>query len=887
MRLPTVVICTTAAFIQYNTLSAGAVSNLPPPESGLEASNFVVNPAPGRENEKSLVETRFIASHPLSTGSELPVQSVAPPAAQVAPKLEQKVAQASPQPLADVRGYWAQSFIEPLVARGVMSAFSDGTFRPDAPLTRAQFAAIIQKAFQKSPIRSAVQFADVPASHPAYSAIQAAYQMGFMGGNSNNLFNPEQNISRTEALVALVAGLNLKPAKVSPTSLNSYFEDAASVPEYARNSIAAALENRMVVNYPNVRVLNPSRVATRGEVAAFVYQALVSSGLLPALTPSAVASKPQSQSSTPQPPAPPEWGAGVSTIPVSTRQPAPPEWGAGGVTAISVSPPQPALQPTISAIVAQQGEYTLGAGDRIRLDIVNVSEYSGEYQILVNGSLNLPLIGKVSVQGMTLEQAAAVISQRYTPFIRTPISTLTLVAPRPLKVAISGEINRPGSYTISLTGTPDGKGGLQFPTVTQAIQMAGGITQAASLRQVRVRRPQRSGSEQIIGVDLWALLQGGDVRQDLALQDGDSIFIPTAPSPNLAEASRLASASFAAPKTEPINIAVVGEVSKPGSYTVKPSDAGERPTVTRALQAAGGITPSADLRRVAIRRPTQAGGEQIIALDLWRLLREGDLQQDTILQSGDTIIIPTVSVVNLAESSQLAAANFAAAKSQPLNVAVIGEVARPGTHVVKADKDGELPTVTRALQVAGGITQSADIRQIRVRRITREGSEQTFNVNLWELLQAGDLRQDAILQEGDTIVIPTATALNPQEAPQLAAASFSPDKMTVNVVGEVVKPGSVEVPPNTPLNQALLAAGGFNNRARKGKVELIRLNPNGTVSKRGVEVDFKEGINEKSNPTLRPNDVIVVGKSGLASVSDTVGDLLNPLGKILPLLLLF
>jgi polysaccharide export outer membrane protein len=859
MRLPTVVICTTAAFIQYNTLSAGAVSNLPPPQSELEASNYVV-----------------IAR----TGSELPVQSVAPPAAQVAQKEvrkeaqklaqkpAQKLAQASPQPLADLRGYWGQSFIEPLVARGVMSAFSDGTFRPDAPLTRAQFAAIIQKAFQKSPLRPAVQFADVPASHPAYSAIQTAYQMGFMGGNSNKFFNPEQNISRTEALVALVAGLNLKPAKVSPSSLNSYFEDAASVPEYARNSIAAALENRMVVNYPNVLVLNPSRVATRGEVAAFVYQALVITGQMPALTPSAVASKPQSVPSTPQPPAPPEWGA---------RE----------VTAISVSPPQPALQPTISAIEAQQGEYTLGAGDRVRLDIVNVSEYSGEYQILVNGSLNLPLIGKVSVQGMTLEQAAAVVSQRYTPFIRTPISTLTLVAPRPLKVAISGEINRPGSYSINLTGTPDGKSGLQFPTVTQAIQMAGGITQAASLRQVRVRRPQRSGSEQIIGVDLWALLQGGDVRQDLTLQDGDSIFIPTAPSPNLAEASRLASASFAAPKTEPVNIAVVGEVSKPGSYTVKPSDTGERPTVTRALQAAGGVTPSADLRRVAIRRPTQAGGEQIIALDLWRLLREGDLQQDTILQSGDTIIIPTVSGVNLAESSQLAAANFAAAKSQPLNVAVIGEVARPGTHVVKADKDGELPTVTRALQVAGGITQLADIRQIRVRRITREGSEQTFNVNLWELLQAGDLRQDAILQEGDTIVIPTATALNPEEAPQLAAASFSPDKMTVNVVGEVVKPGSVEVPPNTPLNQALLAAGGFNNRARKGKVELIRLNPNGTVSKRGVEVDFKEGINDKTNPTLRPNDVIVVGKSGFASVSDTVGDVLNPLGKILPLLLLF
>jgi polysaccharide export outer membrane protein len=195
----------------------------------------------------------------------------------------------------------------------------------------------------------------------------------------------------------------------------------------------------------------------------------------------------------------------------------------------------------------------------------------------------------------------------------------------------------------------------------------------------------------------------------------------------------------------------------------------------------------------------------------------------------------------------------------------------------------QVPTVTQAIQTAGGITQSADIRNIQVRRITRTGPEQSIKIDFWELLQAGDLRQDLPLQDGDTIVIPTATALSASEATSLASASFAPNRITINVVGEVVKPGPVEVPPNTPLNQGLLAAGGFNNRARKRSVTFVRLNPNGTVSQRTIEVDFSEGINAANNPALRNNDTIIVGKSAIAGITDTLGSFLSPVTGVLGL----
>jgi polysaccharide biosynthesis/export protein len=422
--------------------------------------------------------------------------------------------------------------------------------------------------------------------------------------------------------------------------------------------------------------------------------------------------------------------------------------------------------------------YTLGPGDRVRINIFQVEQYSGETQVLVDGSLNLPVVGSVSVQGMTLEQTAAVISAQYARILRRPIVTISLVTPRPLQIGVAGEVNHPGSYKLNPQGD-------QLPTLTEVLELAGGITQAANIQQIQVHRPQRSGADQVIAVDLRQLLQTGDLRYNLTLRDGDAVFIPTATEVNLAESSQLAAASFATDQTQPINIAVVGEVYRPGPYTVTGS-------------------------------------------------------------------------------------------------ARTGEAGVPGANTA-----GSLPTVTRAIQVAGGIRPEADIRQIQIRRPTRSGSEQIISINLWELLKSGDLRQDAILQEGDTVSVPTVTAINPVESAEVAAASFSPDTIRVNVVGEATRAGVVEVPPNTPLNQAILAAGGFNNRARRSSVDLVRLNLDGSVSQRSISVDLTQGTNEATNPALHNNDIVIVRRSGIASFSDTLGTALAPLSQVFDVPLLF
>ncbi|MEB3292292.1 MAG: polysaccharide biosynthesis/export family protein [Synechococcales bacterium] len=228
--------------------------------------------------------------------------------------------------------------------------------------------------------------------------------------------------------------------------------------------------------------------------------------------------------------------------------------------------------------------------------------------------------------------------------------------------------------------------------------------------------------------------------------------------------------------------------------------------------------------------------------------------------------------------------------ARPLRIGVAGEVIRPGAyHMPLTSQEGQhqqpFPTLTAALKLAGGIAQSANIRQIQIHRTQQSQPTQVMTVDLWQILQSGDLSYDPTLRDGDAIVVPTATTQTAAEMTQLATANFSPDTIQINVAGEVRQPGVIKVPPNTPLNTALLAAGGFDRKQANTKVvELIRLNPNGSVTRRQVAIDFAQGINDTTNPALRNNDVIVVNRSGSARLADTLGTVLNPVSGLLSVL---
>ena len=541
--------------------------------------------------------------------------------------------------------------------------------------------------------------------------------------------------------------------------------------------------------------------------------------------------------------------------------------------------------------------YTLGPSDRLRVDIFNVPEYSGEFFVLGDGAINLPVIGAIPVQGLTIQKASALLTSYFSRYVKRPIVTISVLAPRPVQFAIAGEVTRAGSYTIPFTLE-----NRKFPSISQAIQLAGGTTQTANLRQVQVRR---AATGRIINVNLFDVLQRGNTSQEVSLRDGDTIYIARSETVSSADRLRL-SGSNLANQDATVKVAILGEVGKPGTYTLR-GEAGASqsgglagrvtpPTLTEAIKIAGGSTASADLSRIKVRRNTRTGAGQTVPINLMSLLQSGDFGQDIILQDGDTILLPTSTEINNANSALVAASNLGPQAISPPKVVVVGEVNRPGTYTVKGESNNTnnntqltgtvaLPTVTNAIQAAAGIKPNANISQIQLIRMTRSG-EQKIAINLFKLLQQGDSSQDIILQEGDRIIIPVAQTASPQDVELIASSTFSPATIKVNVLGETgsgpnQRVSTIEVASNTTLNQAILIAGGFNpTRANKNEVDFIRLNPNGTVTKRMIKLNFARGIDPDSNPRLQNNDTIVIGRNNLTRVGDGFSTILTPFGGL-------
>ena len=232
-------------------------------------------------------------------------------------------------------------------------------------------------------------------------------------------------------------------------------------------------------------------------------------------------------------------------------------------------------------------------------------------------------------------------------------------------------------------------------------------------------------------------------------------------------------------------------------------------------------------------------------------------------------------------------------KPRPIRVALVGQVERPGIYSLTVSETvsteggpstsvSGLPTVVDAIQKAGGITQKANLRDVQLqRRLPGETPQfKQARLNLLDLILEGNQSQNPYLFDGDTVRLGKADE-TPEEAIELASVNLSPQVIGVNVIGEVVTPGRLDLQANTPLVQAVLAAGGAKNwRANRGNVELVRINRNGSATLERFKIDLSQGASNEKNPPLRDGDTVKVNRSGLAKASDAIGAVSQPLSGL-------
>ena len=260
--------------------------------------------------------------------------------------------------------------------------------------------------------------------------------------------------------------------------------------------------------------------------------------------------------------------------------------------AAAAQPPQPSATPV--------NDYTVGPQDVLTITSYDQPDLSGRFSVEADGTFTYPMIGRVKAGGLTLRQVEAQVKKQLQDggFFTNPQLSVSIEQYKSQKVFIVGEVRSPGMYPLS--------GDMKLVEVLaragSTLPSAGGeaiIVHAATPGASGPTLPTQGDSPNVERVDLREL-QNGVFSLNVALRDGDTIFVPRAES-----------------------VYVFGQVRSPGAYALQQKNT----TVLQALSLAGGITDRGSTSRIQIIRVV--GGQK----------KELSVKLTDAVLPGDTIVV--------------------------------------------------------------------------------------------------------------------------------------------------------------------------------------------------------------------------------------------------------
>ncbi len=229
-------------------------------------------------------------------------------------------------------------------------------------------------------------------------------------------------------------------------------------------------------------------------------------------------------------------------------------------------PPGPAAVPgKQSALRATYDAYLIGPGDALEVELQDIPEYSGVFSIGPDGTMYLPRLRGLYVEGLTVEELRYFLTQQFATYVRNPQVFVRPVAYRPIRVYVGGEVRRPGYYYLAGEQTLDDSGlagstsatltsatasrstalanpaalrpqvnprAIRLPTVFDAIRAGQGVTPFSDLASVSVtrRQPLSAGGGKIrTSLNFLSLITEGDESQNIRLFDGDMVVVGKSP----------------------------------------------------------------------------------------------------------------------------------------------------------------------------------------------------------------------------------------------------------------------------------------------------------------------------------------------------------------------
>jgi len=274
--------------------------------------------------------------------------------------------------------------------------------------------------------------------------------------------------------------------------------------------------------------------------------------------------------------------------------------------AASQAVPQAKTAPAIAPQDARDAfvrAYRIGPGDLLELKVFQVEELSQVVRVSEDGSITLPLLGRVVVEGLTqdgvVQKLTGLLQAKY---VKNPQVTIFIKEYKNQQVAVIGAVVNAGSY--ELVGRKN---------LLQIISMAGGFSETAG-NEVFILREGPDGKTSTLSIDLKDLIVNGNQTLNVPVEPNDVINVPV---------------------DREIRVFVMGRVTRPGAVKAKLS---EGITLFQAIADAGGLAEGAKESAITITRKDKAGKEQKIRVNLKDIIK--GRKKDIVLQEGDVVYVP-------------------------------------------------------------------------------------------------------------------------------------------------------------------------------------------------------------------------------------------------------
>jgi len=239
------------------------------------------------------------------------------------------------------------------------------------------------------------------------------------------------------------------------------------------------------------------------------------------------------------------------------------------------------------ALAQDKGDYVLGAGDVIKIQVFQSPDLAVEARVSEAGIISYPLLGAIRLGGLSPSQAERLIASRLRDgnFLQNPQVTLNVLQFRSQQASVLGNVNRPGRYPLETTGM----------RLSEVLAMAGGIAQTGA--DTVILMTDRGGKPARIEIDVADMFLTGRADQDVVVRAGDTLYVHRMP-----------------------QFYIYGQVQRPGNFTLE-----RGMTVAQAVAKGGGLTLRGSEKGIRLHRRDAGGTVQITEPRLDDPMRADDL----------------------------------------------------------------------------------------------------------------------------------------------------------------------------------------------------------------------------------------------------------------------